>query len=188
MRTWGRLTAVFIVAVALAVPAAAAVHPSVDPMNAGGGVARGTLAFEGTRLPAVGAPCRTVTFTLTAAASQVAVNSVIAGYAGPVTLTGTGSGACESMTVGEGTMTLRLYGRNETTLSEVECPTLSGRYARLAGDMTLNLAGECTVNRFGAGVVLLTARLAMVPTAPGAGVLTSVAAADVDGAFVVVPN
>lgn len=159
-----------------------------QPTNVGSGVVRGVVSYAPTALPAVGALCRAVSFSLALEGADVAGNTVISGYVGPLTVTGAGVGPCDSMTLGEGTLDLRVTGRNPDTGSEVECPTVSGRYARVLSDLSLQLFGSCTVNRYGTGVVLLTGRLEFVPNGVGAGVLTSVSTATVTGAFAVVPN
>lgn len=148
---------------------------------------QGTIAFD-PKLPAAGAPCRATAFTWSAQAGAAAANTVIAGYVGPIEVTGSGSGLCESMTSGDGVLSVRLTGHNPTTGSEVECPSLSGRYGRVLSDTTVHLTGECSVNRFGLGVVLFVGRVQVVPTGAGAGVLTSASTADTVGPFVIVPN
>lgn len=160
----------------------------MEPTNVGAGVARGVVSYSATPLPAAGAPCRAVSFAMALEGVDVAGNTVISGYAGPLTVTGEGVGPCDSMTLGEGTLDLRVAGRNAETGSEVDCPTLTGRYARVLTDMSIQLFGSCTVNRYGTGVVLLVGRLEFVPNGAGSGILTSVSTATAAGAFAVVPN
>lgn len=156
-------------------------------MNSGGGVVRGTIAYAPVPLPAVGAPCRPTSFSLDAESVGAGANSVISGYVGPIAVTGTGSSPCEYMTIGEGTVALNLTGRNDLG-SELECAGLAGRWTRTLTDLTVQVSGSCTVNRYGAGVVLVVMRLQSLPNGVGGGVLTSVSSATAAGMFTIAPN
>lgn len=172
--------------------------PVVQPRNLGGGATRGSITYSPVAMPPAGALCKkNVAFKLgdgTAAepgwaAESFVFNTVISGYAGPVTITGTGTSgnSCESYALGGGSVELALNGFNPITESKLSCPVLSGTYTRVLSDMTLVLFGNCVVNDFGTGVVILVARIQVVPLGGGAGVLAPVTSATTAGVFAVAP-
>jgi hypothetical protein len=77
-------------------------------------------------LPPVLKPCRWGTaFTFdTSSAAFVFDTGDSNLYAGPVRVSGTGLGDCESASLGSGAMTLTLQGQNETTQTSISCPKL----------------------------------------------------------------
>lgn len=169
----------------------------VEPMNMGGGTTSGTIEYSPV-LPVADARCKPVAFTLQNdfLSEAFVFNSAIAGYVGPVTITGQGSSSngsspgCESYGLGGGTMTVALEGFNPTTESTLTCPSLVGTYTRVLSDMTVVLSGDCKVNDFtqGIGRVLFAARIQVVPTGMnGAGFLVPVSTATTAGNFVVAP-
>ena len=200
-RTAGRVSRAIVFAVAsalIAVSPSVSADPAVQPRNLGGGITRGSLTYAPTAMPAAGALCRTnLAFTLGSgtpsepgwAAEAFVLNTVISGFEGPVTITGSGSsgGSCESYALGGGTMQLALHGYNPLTESRLDCNSLTGTYTRVLSDMTLILHGNCVVNQFGTGVVIFVARIQVVPTGGGAGVLAPVASANTVGVFTVAP-
>ncbi|MDQ3756876.1 MAG: hypothetical protein M3394_03400 [Actinomycetota bacterium] len=163
----------------------------------GGGATTGTIEYS-PLLPAADARCKPISFTLEEdfLSEAFVFNTAIAGYVGPVTITGRGSSSngttagCESYGLGGGTMTATLQGWNPTTDSTLECPTLEGTYTRVLSDKTIVLSGDCKVNDFASGVgrVLFVARVQVVPVGSnGAGVLVPVSKATTAGNFAVAP-
>ena len=170
----------------------------VEPMNMGGGVTTGAIQYSPT-MPPIDAICKPVSFTLQNdfLSEAFVLNSAIAGYVGPVTITGSGTSrtgpetpGCESYSLGGGTMTVALNGFNMTTESSLTCPSLVGTYTRVVSDMTVVLSGDCTVNDYtqGVGRVLYVARIQVVPTGMnGPGILVPVSTATTVGNFAVAP-
>lgn len=187
-----RAVAVLVVAGALlgSAPSAVADPPLVQPRNIGGGDARGTITYPAaTPLPQALAPCRATTFTFQASAEAFVLNTAIAGFAGPVTIDGSGSAFCENASNSGGMMTLRLTGVNTTTKSTLSCPVLGGGYTRVLSEMTLILSGNCIVNNYAQGIVNFVAKLSMVPSGMngGAPFTAPVTSATTAGAFVIAP-
>lgn len=201
--------AVFSVAATLGPVAAAHGDPlPLEPRNSGGGASSGAITYD-TPLPGADAPCkRTQNFTLGVpidpnergwASNAFVFNTVISGYAGPVTMSGSGTSGngCESYALGGGSMVIAVEGYNELTESTLDCrdgfhpdsSSLRGIYTRVGPDMTIVLSGKCLVNRFGTGLVTFVARIQVVPSnlSGGAGVTAPVTSAKTAGVFVLAP-
>lgn len=164
-------------------------EPLVRPRNIGGGATTGTILYGNEKpLQPLLSGCRSTNFLFNSASVVFVLNTAISGYAGPVTITGTGASGCESYTLGGGTVTLTLNGTNQTTKSTLTCPTLSGGYTRVLSHMTLILGGNCTVNRFAQGIVHFVSQLEVVPIADGgASVTAPITSAMTAGAFAIAP-
>lgn len=181
----------------------------VEPRNAGGGVAMGTIDYTGALLPKAAAVCaRNLTFTLgngddSAGGWQsqaFVVNTVISGYAGPVTISGGGHSntSCESYSLGGGRMTVELTGFNNLTEAKLSCEdigdpskssSLSGQYTRVLTDLTVVLTGRCLVNDFATGVVTFVGRIQATPSdlQGGEGYQRSVKTMTTNGVFELAP-
>lgn len=153
--------------------------------NAGGGTVTGTVVYSGPGVPALGEPCRPTSFTLVNTLSHAFVlNTAIAGYAGPVTISGYGSTICETATNGQGVIALLAVGTGPTG-STIHCQ-LSGTFIRFATEVSLIVTGPCTLNAFPTpSNVVFVAEVNFAPDEPGAGVTGPVTSASFQGTFVV---
>jgi len=175
------LPLVALVPLALSSPAEAA--------NVGGGTVMGAVSFTNVGgLPPAGADCANTTFNLhDTVAHAFILNTVITGYAGDVTLNGTGSGTCENATLGMGTLSLSGNGLVATTGSNISCPTLSGTYIRVLTELTTVLFGDCSVNSFPMTRVTFIAEVNFLPDNVGADLDDPVLTATFQGGFTVSP-
>ncbi len=151
----------------------------------GAGSATGAVSFAAPGVPKTGDPCAATSFSLSGSSEAFAINTVITGYAGPVTLTGSGSSTCESTSAASGLLTLTASGTGPTG-STVQCTSLTGGYTRVATDVIAQLGGTCVVNNYPARVTFVF-RGQFVPTGVGAGVTTSIRTATFAGGFAVAP-
>ncbi len=151
----------------------------------GAGSAAGTVSFAAPGVPKTGDPCAPTSFSLSGSSEAFAINTVITGYAGPITLTGSGSSSCESTSAASGLLALTASGTGPTG-STVQCTNLTGGYTRVATDVVAQLGGTCVVNNYAAPVSFVF-RGEFAPTGVGAGVTTSIRTASFDGAFLVAP-
>jgi hypothetical protein len=193
-------------------------HGLLPPRNTGAGYSTGAITYTtGTKLPKAFGECEyNLEFKLgdgttpnTGWASDAFVfNTVISGFAGPVTMTGGGDSdtSCESYSSGGGVMTVDLRGKaqDNPTGSTLDCrddypdqdpvtkpksQSLSGRYTRVLSNMVVILTGKCLVNSFATGQVTFVAVVQAVPAdvQNGEGVTGSVERLTTAGAFVLVP-
>jgi hypothetical protein len=160
-------------------------HAEAARSNLGGGAVHGSVVFAPPGIPPAGQPCVPVSFTVNATAPTFVLNTVITGYAGLITITGSGATDCTSTTVSGGTLALTVTGEGPTG-SRVDCQ-LAGGFTRLAVEIVVQLTGPCVVNQYGTGPVQFLSNLLFTPLPPGAGVTQPVLTANFDGAFVVVP-
>lgn len=197
-----RRLAVAVVALAASIvpPMVADADPlPIPPHNSGFGASTGVITYNAP-MPPAGALCKsTLTSQVEWSSQAFVLNTVVSGFAGPVTIIGsatTGAG-CESYSLGGGSMTLGLQGFNETTESKLDCrdgfdtrsSSLRGTYTRVGSDMTVVLSGKCLVNLFATGVVTFVARVQVVPSnaSSGGGITAPVTSAKTAGAFVLAP-
>lgn len=196
----------------------------VEPRNTGGGDSRGVITYtSATKLPKAFAECaRNLTFTLGQPGQAAGwmseafvFNTVISGFAGPVSITGHGSSDgtrnCENYSSGAGLLTVSLLGdpTNNPTESKLDCRddypnqdpelkeksrSLTGRYTRVFSTMTVILSGRCLVNDFATGPVTFVASIQAVPGDPvpddpsgGEGITRSVTTLHTTGTFVLAP-
>lgn len=158
--------------------------PAAAISNIGGGTLTATIVYSNP-IPPLGEPCSSTSFTLSATAVESTVTTVdptvISGYLGEMTMSGSGQAACESTSSGSGTLTLSAQGG-----SSVLCQSLNGSYTRLATGFQAVVGGECSINGVTAGVSL-TLQGQIVPTDEGGGVTTPITSADLVGAVAVTP-
>lgn len=173
---------------ALAVLSLAIAGPS-HAANVGGGTIMGAVTFTNAGgLPPVGAPCANTTFSLHhVVAHAFVLNTVITGYAGDVTLNGSGAGTCENATLGMGTVTVTGNGLVATTGSSISCPTLTGTYIRVLTELTTVLFGNCSVNNFPMAKVTFIAEVNFLPDNLGADIDDPIFTATFQGGFTVSP-
>jgi hypothetical protein len=176
-----------LLGLALLQPAAASASS-----NAGGGAITGTAHFGNGGVPPLFAPAAPSSFTISGTAPAVTFNTVITGYAGAVTIAGTGGASKESTPSGSGTLTLTDVHGSGPTGSSLVCAdplagtTLSGGYTRVGTDVEAVLSGNCTINGFTAGVSFIF-RGQFAPTNQGGGTSAPITDASFAGAFVVQP-
>lgn len=194
----------------------------VEPRNTGGGDSRGVITYTSlAKLPKAFAECaRNLTFTLGQPGQPAGwmseafvFNTVISGFAGPVSMTGHGGSDglrnCENYSSGAGVLTVALQGYNEMTESKLDCrddypnqdpvakeksASLTGRYTRVFSTMTVILSGRCLVNDFATGPVTFVASIQAVPGDPvpddpsgGEGITRSVTTLHTTGTFILAP-
>lgn len=191
----------------------------VEPRNSGGGDSRGTITYTSTtKLPKAFAGCaRNLTFTLGQPgrpegwmSEAFVFNTVISGFAGPVSMTGHGGSDgnlnCENYSSGAGVLTVSLTGdpTKNPTESKLDCrddygdlsksKSLTGRYTRVFSSMVVILSGRCLVNDYATGPVTFIAEIQAVPGDPvpddpsgGEGITRSVTTLHTTGTFILVP-
>lgn len=185
----------------------------IPPRNTGAGYSRGAITYtSATKLPKVFGVCEpNLTFNLgdgstanTGWASDAFVfNTVISGFAGPVTMIGGGNSdtSCESYSSAGGVMSVDLQGKatDNPTGSTLDCrdsygnlaksTTLRGRYTRVLSNMLVILTGKCVVNSHATGQVTFIAIVQAVPADVQnlEGVTRSVERLTTAGTFVLVP-
>lgn len=188
----------------------------IPPRNTGAGYSTGAISYTSTmKLPKVLGVCEyNLAFKLgdgttpnTGWSSEAFVfNTVISGFAGPVTMTGGGHSdtSCESYSSGGGVMSVDLQGKatDNPTGSTLDCRddypdtpdlsqsmTLRGRYTRVLSNMVVILTGKCIVNSHATGQVTFVAVVEAVPADVQGqeGITRSVERLTTAGAFVLVP-
>ena len=156
--------------------------------HAGAGVASGSLTFTNAGgLPPVGAPCVPTTFNVSSTLSgAVVVSTVIVGYAGLITLSGSGASLCENATLGSGSLSLAATGVGLNPANRISCPSLRGSFVRLLAEATVVIAGSCTVNGIATANITFVAEVTFAPGTVGtAGITTPITNALFQGAFAV---
>lgn len=173
---------------ALVVGAIALMAGAIQPAaalaaNVGGGAVTGALSYGATRVPAVGSGnCAPTSFTLTGTSAGFVLNTAIAGYAGTVTITGTGSAACELFSNGGGPLTVTISGTGPLE-STLQCTNLTGGWNRFGTAFSAPLGGSCTFNGTFTRPVNLVLTAAWVPPAT----TSSIAAATYHGTLTFPP-
>ena len=164
-----------------------AASPASALTNVGAGGLTASLHYS-SPIPPVGAGCASTHFSLAGSSDPFTLTTietdpsvVVSGYAGPLTVTGSGGGSCESATTGAGSLTLSATGS-----TAVSCPSLTGSYTRAATSLVATVGGTCTVNGVASGVNFVL-RGEFFPTNPGGGVLAPITDATVQGAIGAAP-
>jgi hypothetical protein len=102
-------------------------------------------------------------------------------FTGPVTLSGSGGGSCETLGRGSGSLQLSAQGLG-ITATTLSCPTLSGNYTRLGTDLSAVVTGSCSINGQ-TDSLSLDVRVELVPIS--GGVNQPITVADFEGGFAV---
>lgn len=187
VRKWRRVRSLALATAAVAGSGALLPGPAeAAKSNLGGGAVTGSVVFVPPGIPPAGQPCVATAFTVEAVAPAFVLNTVITGYLGLITITGTGTTDCTSATISGGELTLTVTGEGPTG-SRVDC-ALTGGFTRIGVEVAVQLAGDCTVNNYGTGTVQFLSDLVFVPTPPGAGITQPILTAEFEGAFVVIPS
>lgn len=158
--------------------------------NVGAGAVLGSVTFTNPEgLPPAGPQCADTTFTLQQTVAHAFVlNTVITGYAGSVSLHGSGGGICENATSGFGSLTVTAEGVVATTGSSLRCSTLQGSYIRVLTELTTVLYGNCSVNNFPLNRVTFIAEVNFLPDNPTTDPDEPIWTATFQGAFTVSPS
>lgn len=172
-------------------------QPATAETNLGGGVLTGDVSFSNA-VPAVNTPCQQTNFTFNI--SGVAAVSTKSGtaWAGPILaaeddsnntgITGSGGSACENATAGGGSLTVNPFrARNPVNTQDFSCTQLTGQYVRTLTDVTIVVAGQCTIVGAASGKVAFIVRGEFFPTNEGGGLRAPVSAAAFVGSFQLVP-
>jgi hypothetical protein len=134
-----------VVVAALAFPAGAAASLYDGMYTLGGGSASGSFDYSG------GVPsssCAPTSFQVSAtSASFSQFITVLDGYVGPLTISGSGASSCETALNGSGTLQLSVSGRGPTD-STLQCAQLTGSYSRSDGALSATVSGTCVDNNF----------------------------------------
>jgi hypothetical protein len=114
-----------------------------DALPAGGGAVVGTAAYDpGGEMPALGASCAPTRFSLHLDVPAFVLDGGNDNrYAGPMALSGTGTGTCETQGFGGGRVDFDVSAGDG-----LDCGSLAGYYTRTAGVETLMTSGPCTLN------------------------------------------
>lgn len=182
---------------------APATSQTIPPSNVGFGVVQGLVTFDdGATLPPGGETCDTTSWTFEGTADPgFALNTVITGYVGPITITAEGGAECENAESGSGELTLTASGDGPTG-SEVDCPPapdpgdpenppLSGTFQRVGSTVLVDVRGACEVNNFGIASVRFISTGEFIPSdadgipAVGPGVTEHVKYATYTGIFTI---
>lgn len=157
------------------------------PPNAGGGLVKGDVVFTEPGVPPLGADCATTTFHFEGSSATAWVNGSVTTYVGPLNLVADGGSPCERVSTGDGSLTVWASGRNPLD-DELTCGPLTGTFTRIAGDVVIVVAGDCTINGVDAFSVIFNAAGQFTPTNPGGGVTEPVKTASFAGSFAVSPS
>jgi hypothetical protein len=156
--------------------------------NIGAGTVDGTATFDaGYGIPP-GPTCGATRFSLSGdSKASVVVNTIIKGFVGQMTLTGSGSSPCETAAGGAGQLTFSATSTGNNFLS---CPSLTGGYTRFVADVSAQLGGTCTINNLSGVPVSLTFHGDFVPDGltTGAGSSQPITSATFAGAYVLLPG
>jgi hypothetical protein len=183
-----RLAAAAAVVVGALVPAASATaDPIVGPYNAAAGVFSGSVNVS-PGIPTVGKPCvaQTLSGLNATAVKAVAFNTVITGYTGSLQLTGSGASSCDSLALGQGSLSLAIPYTVGDTGSTIECPTLTGNYTRVGSILQVTINGACKVNNHDGGVITFLA-VGLFRPSQGDGINTPVTQSTFAGVFGAAP-
>jgi hypothetical protein len=164
-------------------PAASQPFTVAGAPDAGGGALTGSVSFS-QPIPPTGEPCAQTSFTLTGTSAASVVSFAQAEFTGPLTVTGSGGGSCETAGTGGGSLVLSADGLGVTGTT-IHCPQLSGSYFRAGTDVTATVSGPCTLNGTETDSLTIDAKVQFVPSGGGAG--RPVQSADFHGAFAVSP-
>ncbi|MDQ3756878.1 MAG: hypothetical protein M3394_03410 [Actinomycetota bacterium] len=157
--------------------------------NIGSGVVHGTAQFVAPGLPPATAVCQLADFNLVdSLAIGFALNTVVTGFVGELSLTGGGEATCGTATASAGSLSLTVTGTGPTG-SQFDCPLLTGFFDRTAVVVRVTLTGRCVVNEFERGLrdVQFLSQLVFTPVPPGAGVTSNLMTSNFDGTFAVFP-
>lgn len=152
--------------------------------SVGGGAVIGSVEFAPPGIPP--AVCEPSSSTWHMDSAAAVFNTVLVGFAGRITVGGTGSSGCESSRFGDGIVALAISGFGPAQ-STISC-SLDGSYMRVAAALVLNLSGECKINNHPVSRVTVVTSLSFVSTTVGGGVTTRTQKAAITGEFVVVPE
>lgn len=131
--------------------------PPAQAAPVGTGTLAGRIDYVGAGPPSPLAPCRPVSFTIEATSLTASI--------GTLAFDGSGSGFCESATLGGGHVSLSAdFVAADGTV--YDCPTMSGTYTRVAYDLVVVATALCTVNTYGWSRLVLTVRAVLVPDTP----------------------
>jgi|SRR5688572_26801708 len=156
MRTLRRRAGPIGLLVVVLTALAAGTSPVRATISWGGGEVTGVYrATPG--IPPPGSPCTPLTAAITATSEPTSLGTMATeGEAS----SGTG---CESALVGGGIVTLAVQVESSSG-SIYDCPSMTGRYTRLATDFVVVVTGACVVNQFGTGLLNLTLDVTLIPT------------------------
>jgi hypothetical protein len=170
--------------------------------NIGGGTLRGTVTYGGSQgLPPVNSPCRDVAFTFSAFAVIAIENLAQSDWIGTIGdaqagtgISGSGSSACDSATVGGGIFNVNAIDVvHPRTSGRLICQgltggPLTGSYTRTLTDLTAVVGGKCSINAYETDNVAIVIRAELVPTGEvGDGVTAGITSAALAAVFTVVP-
>jgi hypothetical protein len=153
-----------------------------QPAAAGAGGVVGDLDYDEPGLPRIA--CAPTSFDVDAQAGAALVDVVVSGFAGPLTLTGSGESPCEDATLGFGTLTLTGAGVAPNG-AQISCPVVQGPYTRVGSELVATLTGECIVNGFDTGPLTWTYSVQAVPVSTGAGTTAPITRTTFNGTFAV---
>ncbi len=157
-----------------------------QPPNIGGGPVEGSVTFTDSGVPPIGTTtCAPTTFRFEGISHSAWVNGSGTAYVGPLEISAQGTG-CDTASSGAGDLAVTANG--SSLLGSLSCASLHGQFTRVASDVTIVVAGDCTINEFEAFSVSFVAKGEFTPTNDGGGVTTPVTEASFAGGFTVFPN
>ena len=146
----------------------------------------GVFDYADAGIPPAGAACTSTTFVFDGESESAWVNLSGTAFVGSVSVTAHGGSLCETAITGGGAVVLSVSGSGAT--GSLQCDSLEGAFTRTASDMTITVAGDCSINGTVTPRIGFIARGDFVPTALGAGVNEPITEAQFAGAFTILPT